>query len=190
MAPIGSPGAGDEANRRTEDHRLVGHKVRRDHVTLPGAGGRGEPMATSERGSDPGGSVAQRRSTGLARFAGLVMVLLGIVQITAGTTALLGGQVPEAAPRHLLSVSAATWGWIHLVLGAVVGLAGMAVITGQLWGRLIGILLVGLSMVASFASLSQHPAWSVLVIALGVGIIWALCMFDEAASAASPTMLD
>jgi len=50
-------------------------------------------------------------------------------------------QFPGAAPRHLLPISAVAWGWIHLGLGVVVGLAGMTVIVGGLWGRLVGILL-------------------------------------------------
>jgi hypothetical protein len=119
-----------------------------------------------------------------------MMVVLGIVEMIAGSTAFLAGEVPAAARLNLLSVSASAWGWIHLLLGIVVGLGGMAVIIGELWGRLIGILLVALSIVAWFASLAQHLAWSVVGMALGVLIIWALSVFDEAAAGASPTMLD
>jgi len=126
----------------------------------------------------------------LARFAGLVMVVLGILQMIAGAAALFGGEVPDAAPRHLMSLGAPAWGWIHLLLGVVVGLAGMSVIVGLLWGRLVGIGLAALSIVALFASLSHHPAWSVVGIALGLTVIWALCVFDATASTASPTMLD
>jgi hypothetical protein len=147
-------------------------------------------MTTSKHAGFEEGSAARRRSTGLARFAGLTMVVLGIVQMIAGAAGILTGEVPQAAPRHLLSISAATWGWVHLLLGVVVGLAAMAVITGALWGRLVGILLVAVSIVACFASLSHHPAWSILGMAFGLTIVWALCVFDETASQASPTMLD
>jgi hypothetical protein len=134
--------------------------------------------------------VAQGWSTGIARFAGLMMALLGILQIVAGTAALFGGEVPGSARLHVFSISASTWGWIHIVLGAVVGLAGMAAITGELWGRVVGIALTALTIAACFLSLPHHPALSILGIAFGVVVIWALCVFDEAASAASPTMLD
>lgn len=147
-------------------------------------------MTVSRHASDRGGSAAQAASMGLARLAGLLMVVLSTVQVITGVTALLTGQMPGATSRHLLALSATTWGWVHLLLGVVVGMAGLAVIIGQLWGRLIGILLVAVTMVACFASLSHHPAWSVVGIALGVVTLWALCVFDEAAAAASPTMLD
>jgi hypothetical protein len=153
-------------------------------------GTSGAHTTTGGTGAAAPVDVAPSRSTGIARFAGLMMALLGILQIVAGTAALFGGEVPGSARLHVFSISASTWGWIHIVLGAVVGLAGMAVITGELWGRVIGIVLATLSMVAWFLSLSHHPAWSILGTAFGVIVIWALCVFDEAASAASPTMLD
>ena len=134
--------------------------------------------------------VAGSPSTEIARFAGLMMAFLGILQIIAGTAALFQDVVPGSARTHVLSIDAATWGWIHIVLGAVVGMAGLAAITGLLWGRVTGIVLAAISVVACFLSLSHHPVWSILGIAFGVVVIWALCVFDEAASAASPTMLD
>jgi hypothetical protein len=149
-----------------------------------------EPPATGESAvasvSSPPRYVAW--ATGLARFAGLAMVLLGVLQIIAGTGALLQGEL--AGVRHVLPVDAATWGWIHLVLGALVGLAGTAVITGRLWGRMIGIALAVLSIGAFFLTVSHHPGLSIVAIALGGAAIWALCVFDEEASAAAPTMLD
>jgi FtsH-binding integral membrane protein len=141
-------------------------------------GGTGDPV-----------DVTRSRSTGIARFAGMTMAILGILQIVAATMALLEGAVP-AARQGAFSSNATTWGWIHLGLGAVVGLAGMAAIVGELWGRIVGIALAALTIAACFLSLSHHPALSILGIALGVVVIWALCVFDEAASAASPTMLD
>jgi len=79
---------------------------------------------------------------------------------------------------------------VHLLVGVLVAFAGMAVITGQLWGRLIGILLVLVSLVVSFLSMSHHPGLSIIGIVLSVVVMWALCVFDKEASAASPTMLD
>jgi hypothetical protein len=129
-------------------------------------------------------------ATGLARFAGLAMALLGVLQIVAATGALFQGTATAPGLVHVFSIDAVTWGWIHLVGGALVGLAGMAVIMGTLWGRVIGIVLTTVAIGVSFLSLSHHPALSILAIVLGFAVVWALCIFDEEASAASPTMLD
>jgi hypothetical protein len=128
--------------------------------------------------------------TGLARFAGMTMALLGVLYIVTGTGALFQSTAPVPGLVHVFSIDAVTWGWIHLVAGALVGLAGMAVIMGTLWGRVIGIVLTAVAIGVSFLSLSHHPALSILGIMLGFVVVWALCVFDEEASAASPTMLD
>jgi hypothetical protein len=59
----------------------------------------------------------------------------------------------------------------------------MGVVTGQHCGRVVGIALVCSSLVAAFLSMSHHPAGLVLALALGVGVTWARCIFDEEASA-------
>lgn len=129
-------------------------------------------------------------ATGLARFGGLMMVLLCVLYIVAGTAELFQHEEDVAGPHHVLVLDAVTWGWLHLVLGTLLGLAAGAVITGRLWGRLIGIALAVVGLCASFLTASHHLALSLVAIGLGVAVIWALCVFDEEASAASPTMLD
>lgn len=155
-------------------------------TTEPRAGGTGAESATTDRAPHTAASWA----TGLARFAGLAMTLLGVLYIVTGTGALFQGTATAPGLVHVFSIDAVTWGWIHLVVGALVGLAGMAVITGMLWGRVIGTVLTAVAIGVSFLSLSHHPALSILGIMLGLAVIWALCVFDEEASAASPTMLD
>jgi hypothetical protein len=118
------------------------------------------------------------------------MALLGVMYIVTGTGALFQDTATVPGVVHVFSIDAVTWGWIHIVAGALVGLAGMAVVTGTLWGRVIGIALTAVAIVVSFLSLSHHPALSILGIMLGFAVVWALCVFDEEASAASPTMLD
>jgi hypothetical protein len=63
----------------------------------------------------------------------------------------------------------------------LVGLAGVAVIRGQVWGRFIGIALVGLSLIANFMFLPHYPLWTMVTIALDVAIIWALAVYREEA---------
>jgi hypothetical protein len=155
-------------------------------TTEPHANGTGpEPVAT-----DHAPHTATSWATGLARFAGLAMALLGVMYIVTGTGALFQDTATVPGVVHVFSIDAVTWGWIHIVAGALVGLAGMAVIMGTLWGRVIGIALTAVAIMVSFLSLSHHPALSILGIMLGFGVVWALCVFDEEASAASPTMLD
>ena len=65
-------------------------------------------------------------------------------------------------------------GWIHLVLGIVVALAGVGLLAGRAWARGVGITLAVLSAIANFLFIPHHPVWALLVIALDVVVIWAL----------------
>jgi uncharacterized membrane protein (DUF106 family) len=70
-----------------------------------------------------------------------------------------------------------------MVVSGVFAVAGVAVMAGKLWARVVGIIFAVLSMIANFLFIPYYPAWSLLIIALAVTVIWALCSFqgdDEA----------
>jgi hypothetical protein len=66
------------------------------------------------------------------------------------------------------------WGWTHLALGAVVFAAGVCVLLGMVWARVVGVVLAVLSAIASFMFLPYYPVWSIILVAIDVWIIWAL----------------
>ena len=63
----------------------------------------------------------------------------------------------------------------------LVGLAGVAVIRGQAWGRFVGIALVAVSLIVNFMFLPHYPLWAIVTIALDAAIIWALAVYREGA---------
>jgi len=71
-------------------------------------------------------------------------------------------------------VDVSTWGWVHLVLGLLLVVAGFALFGGSAWARYTAVVLVVLNMVAQFVSLPATPWWSLVVIVLDVVILWAL----------------
>lgn len=113
-------------------------------------------------------------ATGFIMFAGVMMIMVGSFQAFAGLVGLFENEFYVATPNYLLELDATAWGWIHLVLGLVVVLAGFAVLNGRVWGRTIGVILAVLSACANFAFLPYSPFWSTLIIAVDVFVIWAL----------------
>ncbi len=67
-----------------------------------------------------------------------------------------------------------TWGWIHLLFGILVALAGVFLLQGAVWARTIGVILAGFSALLNFIWLPYYPLWGIVVIALDVFVIWAL----------------
>jgi hypothetical protein len=117
--------------------------------------------------------------TGLAWFAGALMIVAGLFHALSGLVALFRNQVYIVGLDYVFSFDLTTWGWIHLVVGVLVFAAGCAVLAGQLWGRLVGITLAVVSMIVNFLFIPYYPVWAILIIALGVFVIWALCSYDR-----------
>jgi hypothetical protein len=110
---------------------------------------------------------------GFIAFAGVMMILAGAFQALSGLVALFQDEFYVNTANYLLQFDATTWGWIHLLLGVAVLFAGFAVLSGQTWGRVIGVILAVLSALSNFGFI-PYPFWSMLIIALDIFIIWAL----------------
>jgi hypothetical protein len=121
---------------------------------------------------------------GLSLFAGIMMMITGLFNAMEGVVALARNEVYAVTPRYIFAIDLTTWGWVHIILGIVVLAAGVGVVTGQLWGRVVGITIATLTMLANFAFIPYYPIWSLLIIALNIFVIWALCVYDRDAAAA------
>jgi hypothetical protein len=113
-------------------------------------------------------------AVGFIMFAGVLMIMSGAFQTFTGVVALFENEFYLTTRNYVFQFDATTWGWIHLLLGIVVALAGFGVLFGQTWARVVGIILAVLSAIANFAFIPYYPFWSITVIALDVFIIWAL----------------
>ena len=130
-------------------------------------------------GTRAGPYVAPRRSgwTGWAIFAGIVLFLIGVFQASAGLVALFNDDVfLVSTDRLAVTFDYTAWGWIHLILGSLVATAGIAIFKGQVWGRAVGVVLAGLSAFANLMFIPAFPLWSLLIIAMDVLVIYALCV--------------
>ncbi len=107
-------------------------------------------------------------------FAGFMMLITGILQMIAGLAALLNDKFYVVGQENLLVFDYTTWGWIHLLVGLVVMLAGTAVISGHAWGRIVAVLLAIFSIIANFVFIDAYPIWSIIVIVVDILIIYAL----------------
>jgi hypothetical protein len=120
--------------------------------------------------------------TGLAYFAGSLMVIIGVFSAVAGITAIFRNDVYVIRGDYIFTWDVSAWGWVHLALGIFIFLAGLAVFSGQVWARAVGIVLAVLSAIANFMFLPYYPIWTLLIILLDVLVIWALTMYTRRAA--------
>jgi hypothetical protein len=123
----------------------------------------------------------QRETSGWAvgwtYFAAFLLIMLGIWHAIVGFSAILKDNVlvaGELGDGYFLKLDSTQWGWIHLILGIVILLAGFGLFTGAVWARTIGVIFAVISGLAAFAWLPYYPVWGVLFVVAAVGVIWAL----------------
>jgi hypothetical protein len=125
-----------------------------------------------------------RSAVGWTWFAAMMMWLVGSFHAFAGLTGIIDDGFYAEIPDYTFRFNVATWSWIHLVVGVIVVLAGFGVLRGRTWARTVGVALATLSIIANFVWLPFYPVWSIVMMAAGFFVIWALTLHGEEAARA------
>lgn len=145
--------------------------------------GRVEDATRDAWGTDP--MVSRRSSsrstgwTGWIWFAGIAMIVIGAFNAIEGLVALFQQEYYVVGPENLLVFDLTQWGWVHLIIGALVVLTGIALFSGAGWAKLVTVVLTVLNMISQMAFLAVYPVWSTIVIALCVLVIWAIVVHGD-----------
>ncbi|MFF2043849.1 hypothetical protein ACFVVX_25850 [Kitasatospora sp. NPDC058170] len=125
----------------------------------------------------PGTNKFSDWAPGLVIFAGVLMLLNGFMEMLRGIMAIADDDVFLTTQRYVFRFDLTGWGWIHVIVGALVAVVGAFLLKGAPWARYAGIVLTVVSALDSFLAVPYYPFWSFIVIALDVFIIWALCVY-------------
>ena len=118
----------------------------------------------------------QERGSGWLGFAGVMLILSGSLDVINGLWALdRGGTVPDALYNHNLE----TWGWIYLIGGIIVILAGFAVFARAQWARWVGVLVASISVIGNMLWAFAFPIQAFILVILGVLVIYALVVYGD-----------
>ena len=124
-------------------------------------------------------------AAGFVVFAGSVMLIVGVFHAIQGLVAIFNDDFYVVARNYTFDLDTTAWGWIHLILGVLIGFAGWGVFTGAVWARAVGMILAIISAIANFFFIPYYPVWSITIIALDIAIIWALTVWDRGAAHSS-----
>ena len=107
-------------------------------------------------------------------FAGIMLIIGGTLNAIYGLVAVLNDDWAVWGNRGAVFLDLTQWGWVHLILGIVVLLAGIGVMSGNILARSIGVIVAGISMIANFLALPVYPVWSIILLTIDVLVIYAL----------------
>ncbi|MFJ4863254.1 hypothetical protein [Streptomyces sp. NPDC088748] len=108
-------------------------------------------------------------------FAAVLLLVVGCLAIFQGIAAIAKDDVYARIGSYVFEFDLTAWGWIHLIVGIIVVLTGVGLFAGSNVARGAGIALAALSVILNFMWLPYQPWWSIIIIAIDVWIIWALC---------------
>jgi hypothetical protein len=127
--------------------------------------------------------------TGWISFAGWLMVIVGMIDFFEGLIAIIRGSYYAITPNQIVVVNLTTWGWIMLLWGIVLVLAGFGLLSGSGWARWFTIIVGSIGVIGQLAWLGSaaYPLWSLTVITLTIVVLYAVIVrWDEARP--EPTM--
>ena len=113
-------------------------------------------------------------AVGFIVFAGVAMIMIGTLHACQGLVALFNDDFDVIGQKWVFEFDLTTWGWIHLIVGIGVAVAGFFVFNDAVWARVVGIAVAAISAPMNFMWLPYYPIWSLIIIALDVLVIWAL----------------
>ena len=111
---------------------------------------------------------------GVSVFAGVLLATLAVFQMLEGLAAILEDEIFVTGVEYVYKFDVTTWGWIHLVIGAVGLAVGLGILTGRSWALVAGMVLAVISALSQFMFMPIYPFWALLLISLNILVIWAL----------------
>ena len=107
-------------------------------------------------------------------FAATLMIVGGIMQVFQAISAIANDEFFVTLPNYVVTLDVSTWGWIHLVFGILVVIAGMSLFSGNKAAAIFALVLAVLSAIANFGFIPYYPLWAIFIIAVDVFVIWAI----------------
>jgi hypothetical protein len=116
----------------------------------------------------------ERQPTGWTVFAGMLLVVVGSLDALWGLAGILNDNVIVVGGHGAIIADITTWGWVHLILGSVMALTGMALFTGSSTARWLAVFFVTVNAISQVVWFPLAPLFGFLMVILDVTIIYQL----------------
>jgi hypothetical protein len=133
-----------------------------------------QPRSEEVRYAEEEGRVGARAG---AALAGVLMIISGLYAFLIGLTGIIRGTFYHLSANYTYHWTARGWGITEVVLGAVIACAGVCLLLGMMWARVVGIVLAVFNAISAFMFLPWYPVSSIIIVALNVFIIWAIAHY-------------
>ncbi len=130
------------------------------------------------------------RRSGWLTFSAVVLITAGIMRIFDAIWAFrYKGSVVDNLNQALFGHSLTTYGWIWLIVGAILIVSGLFLMmqtgVGHQIARWVGIVAAVLGAITAATWLPYYPVWTLIYIALGGAVVYGLTTHFDGESESS-----
>jgi hypothetical protein len=119
------------------------------------------------------------RGAGRVVFAATLLLIAGTLNIIYGIGALDDANIFHNSQRYVLT-NLNTLGWVLIILGIIQFAGGLSLISGNTYGRVIGLVGAGLGAIGALLSVGDgNPWWSLAIFFLCIYVIHGILVFGD-----------
>lgn len=119
----------------------------------------------------------ETRGEGWVAFAGIMIMLAGILNVIYGIAALDDSAFFTDEGRYVIFDDLNTWGWFLLIVGVVQLIAAFSIWNGGEFGRFIGIVSAGFSALVILFTVNAFPFAAFMVFIIDILVIYGLAAY-------------
>jgi hypothetical protein len=113
-------------------------------------------------------------------FAGVLLIIAGALNVIYGIAAISEAHFFTDSGTQFVFSSLNIWGWIILLLGVLELTGGFSLLSGNTYGRVIGVIAASFGAIGSLLGVAgAYPFWSLGVFALCVIVLHGLIVYGE-----------
>jgi len=121
----------------------------------------------------------QVRGAGRVVFAAILLLLVGTLNIIYGIGAIADANFYANDTRYILTNLNAL-GCLLIIVGLIQLTGGFSLLSGNPYGRLIGIVAGSLGAIDALLSMgNSHPWWNLAIFALCVWVVYGIVVYGE-----------
>jgi hypothetical protein len=119
------------------------------------------------------------QGAGRVVFAAIMLLIVGTLNVIYGIGALAEAHIFVNDTRYVLT-NLNVLGWVLIVLGAIQLTGGFSLMSGNVYGRVIGIVAGSLGAIGALLSIGgAYPWWSLAIFFLCCWIVHGIAVFGE-----------
>ena len=120
----------------------------------------------------------EQRGAGWLLFAGIILILGGVMKVFDAIWAFrYHGVLPSNLEGAIFGHSLKTYGWVDLIVAAILLISGVLVVGGSNFARWIGILAAAIAGISAIWWMPFYPVWSLVYIVVAVLVIYGLAVY-------------